>query len=252
MKVVALVSGGKDSTMNMLECIAHGHEIIALANLYPKRGLEEIDSYMFQSVGHDVIVAFAACCHLPLYRKEITGQPINQEYEYKPTDQDEVEDLFELLLEVKQAHPEVEAVSSGAIHSAYQKNRVENVCSRLGLTSLAYLWGQDQSVLLDKIIHANIHAIIVKTAVIGLNESDLGKSIKELQPKLIDLQSKHGINVCGEGGEFETLTLDCPLFKTHKMQLNSFSVIKHKECYFAPVSFIKIRSLELVEKIVCT
>lgn len=23
----------------------------------------------------------------------------------------------------------------------------------------------------------------------------------------------YGINVCGEGGEYETLTLDCPLFK---------------------------------------
>jgi diphthine-ammonia ligase len=25
--------------------------------------------------------------------------------------------------------------------------------------------------------------------------------------------SMYGINVCGEGGEYETLTLDCPLFK---------------------------------------
>ena len=23
---------------------------------------------------------------------------------------------------------------------------------------------------------------------------------------------KYGINVCGEGGEYETFTLDCPLF----------------------------------------
>ena len=24
---------------------------------------------------------------------------------------------------------------------------------------------------------------------------------------------KYGLNVCGEGGEYETLTLDCPIFK---------------------------------------
>jgi Predicted ATPases of PP-loop superfamily len=36
MKVVALVSGGKDSCYNMLQCIAAGHEIIALANLCPE------------------------------------------------------------------------------------------------------------------------------------------------------------------------------------------------------------------------
>lgn len=36
MRVVALVSGGKDSCYNMMQCKAEGHEIIALANLHPK------------------------------------------------------------------------------------------------------------------------------------------------------------------------------------------------------------------------
>lgn len=36
MKVVALVSGGKDSSYNMMKCVAEGHEIVALANLHPK------------------------------------------------------------------------------------------------------------------------------------------------------------------------------------------------------------------------
>jgi diphthamide synthase (EF-2-diphthine--ammonia ligase) len=35
-KVVALVSGGKDSCFSMLQCVAAGHEIVALANLRPK------------------------------------------------------------------------------------------------------------------------------------------------------------------------------------------------------------------------
>ena len=36
MRVLALASGGKDSTMAMIECIKQGHEIVALANLRPK------------------------------------------------------------------------------------------------------------------------------------------------------------------------------------------------------------------------
>lgn len=41
MKVVALISGGKDSCFNMMQCIAAGHEIVALANLYPvEKGIE--------------------------------------------------------------------------------------------------------------------------------------------------------------------------------------------------------------------
>lgn len=36
MRVVALISGGKDSSYNMMKCVAEGHEIVALANLHPK------------------------------------------------------------------------------------------------------------------------------------------------------------------------------------------------------------------------
>ena len=30
---------------------------------------------------------------------------------------------------------------------------------------------------------------------------------------LLFQKGKYGLNVCGEGGEYETFTLDCPLFK---------------------------------------
>eukprot|EP00240_Pyramimonas_obovata_P017998 CAMPEP_0118942704 /NCGR_PEP_ID=MMETSP1169-20130426/36690_1 /TAXON_ID=36882 /ORGANISM="Pyramimonas obovata, Strain CCMP722" /LENGTH=64 /DNA_ID=CAMNT_0006887767 /DNA_START=137 /DNA_END=328 /DNA_ORIENTATION=+ len=62
MKVVALVSGGKDSVMNMMMCEKYGHEIVVLANLLPAEdSTEELDSYMYQTVGHNVITAFAEC-----------------------------------------------------------------------------------------------------------------------------------------------------------------------------------------------
>lgn len=34
MKVLALISGGKDSIYNICRCIDQGHEIVALGNLY--------------------------------------------------------------------------------------------------------------------------------------------------------------------------------------------------------------------------
>ena len=36
MKTVALISGGKDSCFNMMQCVAAGHQLVALANLRPK------------------------------------------------------------------------------------------------------------------------------------------------------------------------------------------------------------------------
>ena len=54
-RVLALVSGGKDSCFSMLECVASGHSIVALANLKPHDEDEnELDSYMYQTVGHQV------------------------------------------------------------------------------------------------------------------------------------------------------------------------------------------------------
>ena len=50
MKVVGLVSGGKDSVFNLIECVAHGHEIVALANLNGQEEGVELDSYMYQTV----------------------------------------------------------------------------------------------------------------------------------------------------------------------------------------------------------
>lgn len=39
MKVVALLSGGKDSCFNLLECVANGHEPIAVGGLLPTAGV---------------------------------------------------------------------------------------------------------------------------------------------------------------------------------------------------------------------
>lgn len=35
MRLVGLISGGKDSLFNLLQCISAGHEIAAVANIEP-------------------------------------------------------------------------------------------------------------------------------------------------------------------------------------------------------------------------
>ena len=125
--VVALVSGGKDSCYSMQQCVNYGHKLIAIANLQPIENTDEMDSYMFQTVGWNVISAYAECLGLPIYKKIIRGQPVEQNLTYNRTIDDEVEDLFVLLSDVKKNHPEITAVCSGAILSDYQRLRVENV-----------------------------------------------------------------------------------------------------------------------------
>ena len=46
---------------------------------------------------------------------------------YRETESDEVEDMLQLIAHIKRCHPGIEAVSSGAIASDYQRLRVEHV-----------------------------------------------------------------------------------------------------------------------------
>lgn len=82
---------------------------------------------MYQTVGHDVIHLYEECLQVPLYRQTIKGTPIEQGSDYVKTEMDETEDLYELLHTVKERHPDLQAVSVGAILSNYQRIRVENV-----------------------------------------------------------------------------------------------------------------------------
>ena len=54
-------------------------QIVALANLLPaQQETDDLDSYMYQTVGHQVIAAYAQCMGLPLYRRCIMGQSADQ------------------------------------------------------------------------------------------------------------------------------------------------------------------------------
>lgn len=212
MKFVALISGGKDLFYNIHHCITQGHELIALANLYPVER-DEIDLFMFQTVGHDVIEQYQQCLDVPLYRQPITGGSKNQNLEYETTQDDEIEDLYQLLHRIVQAHPDVEGVSCGAILSHYQRTRVEHVCKQLNLTPLAYLWQRDQQQLMGEMCELGLDARLIKVAAIGLTTNHLGKSIQQMYPILLGLNQRFDVHICGEGGEFETLVFDACYFK---------------------------------------
>ncbi|KAF8691690.1 hypothetical protein HU200_040076 [Digitaria exilis] len=250
MEVVALVSGGKDSCFAMMRCLDYGHKVVALANLIPlDDAVDELDSYMYQTVGHQIVVCYAKCMGLPLFRRRIRGSTRDQGLKYNVTAGDEVEDMFALLSEVKRQIPSISAVSSGAIASDYQRLRVESVCSRLGLVSLAYLWQQDQTLLLEEMIRRGIVAITVKVAALGLKPSShLGKELAELKCHLLRMNESYGINVCGEGGEYETLTLDCPLFRNARIILDDYEVILHSADSIASVGILHPRAFHLEHK----
>ena len=91
MKVCVLVSGGKDSVFNAMKVVEHGHELVVLANLMPiDAAVVEADSWMIQTVGHEVVHSLSDCLGLPMVRRKTKAQSVRRGMGYVPSPGDEV------------------------------------------------------------------------------------------------------------------------------------------------------------------
>ena len=67
----------------------------------------------------------------------------------------------------------------------------------------------------------------------------LGKSIAELQPVFQKNHADFDFHICGEGGEFETVTLDCPLYKK-RIEITEQETVVLSDSKYDPVAYLKI------------
>ena len=78
---------------------------------------DELDSYMYQTVGHNAIDLYAQAMELPLYRGTIQGSSVCQGKVYTKSEGDEVEDLYKLLKKIK--------VATGTAQAAWRNKSYE-------------------------------------------------------------------------------------------------------------------------------
>jgi len=193
MRVAALFSGGKDSVFSIYIAQQYGWEVTHLITLQP----EHKESWMFHSVNIHLTGQLSEALGIPLLKRSTKGEK-----------EKELDDLTAILQNL-----DIDGVISGAIASEYQRTRIEKICDELGLKSFTPLWHKNQELLLRDQVHAGFHIIIVGVFASGFNETWLGRTIDEKTINdLVNIYNKHGINVAGEGGEYETLVLAGPLF----------------------------------------
>lgn len=119
---------------------------------------------------------------------------------------------------------DVEGVITGAIASDYQWDRINGVCHELGLKTISPLWRKDPDLLMEELINSGIKAIIVGVFADGLEAHWLGRSLdRQAVDELRKLRLRYGVNVAGEGGEYETLTLDSPLHR-ETLRIDSYEI----------------------------
>ncbi len=198
MKCAVLFSGGKDSCYAAWLAKEQGHELTCLISIFS----ENKESYMFHTPSIEKTKQQAEVMELPLLITKTKGEK-----------EEELIDLEKAIAEAKEKY-EIDCIVTGALQSVYQASRIQKICDKLELKCLNPLWQKDESEYLKELIRDNFKIAIVGVFAYPLDESWLGREINEQFIEDVEpLKEKYKIHVAGEGGEFETFVLNCPLFK---------------------------------------
>lgn len=199
MKVGVLFSGGKDSTYAAWLAKKQGYEISCLITLESKNP----ESYMFHTPSISKTKKQAEAMGIPLIIEETKGQK-----------EEELKDLENAIKKAKKKY-KIQGIVTGAVESVYQASRIQKICDKLDLKCFNPLWKKNQIGLLQELLKEKFKVVVTGVFAYPLNGSWLGREIDGAFIEDIKIMNeKYKISPSGEGGEFETFVLECPLFKT--------------------------------------
>jgi ABC transporter with metal-binding/Fe-S-binding domain ATP-binding protein len=198
LNIAVLFSAGKDSTFALFKVLKEGHRVPCIISIHPYN--DESLLYHFPN------------SHLFKKISECLGIPIIERYCKSIAKEDEMDQLTSSINEAISKYS-IKGVAHGTISSKFQLNIFKNICFNLKLELYSPLWNIDPNRYYNELFNSNFEILIIKVAALGLNNSWLGKIIdKTNYQKLKDLSKKYKFNITFEGGEAETMIIDCPLY----------------------------------------
>lgn len=198
MKLGVLFSGGKDSTYAAYLAGKEGHELVCLMTVHSKN----LYSYMFHTPSIKKTKEQAKAMNLPLLIDKTKGEK-----------EKELVDLERIIVKAIKKY-KIEGIVTGALHSDYQASRIQKICDKLKIKCVNPLWHKKELDYLNELVSNKFKVIIIGVAAYPLDSSWLGIIIdKQFIDEVSKLKEKYNIHPAGEGGEFESFVLDCPLFK---------------------------------------
>ncbi|MDF2736508.1 MAG: putative binding protein [Nitrososphaeraceae archaeon] len=228
MKVGCLFSGGKDSTFSLYLAQQRGLKIKCLLTLIPYSQ----DSYLFHYPNIWITKIQSQVLQIPIITKKIYSSSIDEEYK----------ELDQLIKKAKDEF-HLNGIVHGGISSNFQKNKFSTICEKYGLKLISPLWQVDQYDYMNKLLVNNFTIQIIGVSAMGLEANWLGTNLTPINLKsLILLSKKYGFNISFEGGEAETLVLDCPIFRKR------LEIRKSKTKWDGQRGIVEISDIVLLEK----
>jgi ABC transporter with metal-binding/Fe-S-binding domain ATP-binding protein len=197
-KLAALFSGGKDSTYAVFAAREQGHQISCLVTLHPPRD----DSLLFHYPNSWITRLQSEAMQIPLLESKVKSS----------SKEDEIAALDGTLAMAKSRYG-IDGVLSGGISSKFQKEIFDKVSSSHNMFHISPNWGSGAIEYMNGLLDKGFTVMLVGVSAMGLGKEWLGTIIdRQSLAKLQALSKKYGFNLNFEGGEAETLVLDCPLF----------------------------------------
>lgn len=192
-------SSGKDSAWAL-------HRMLDDANLHVTGLVTTLDSHRAQvplhGTGSDLLELQATSTGLPLELLLLPSPCSNEAY---------VASLGELALRARQAG--VECMAFGDLHLADVRSWRDGVFAELGFATHYPLWGTPTDALARAMLEGGLRALITGVDLRVLEPSWLGRPFD--QEFLTALP--HGVDPCGERGEFHTFVTAGPMFASSSL-----------------------------------
>ena len=191
MRFIMAYSGGKDCTLALDRMIRQGHQPVALYTTVTRRGIN-----FNHFIRKEVFQRYQESLGIPVFFCE-TAQLHNEE------------DIYTSLKNLIETY-DAEAVCTGDINIRGIALWNKHITERLGVTWQKPLWEESTDLLVQEVLEKGYSCFIKSVKRDSLSEEFLGK---KLSLEMLSEFRKIGIDVCGENGEYHTITVDGPIFK---------------------------------------
>ena len=215
MRVFVSWSGGKDSYLALYRALKSGLQVEFLFNMLGEDGI--------RSKGHglrkEIIEAQSKALEIPI----VYGNASWEDYET------EFKRVMKNLRKMS-----IEGGVFGDIDLQEHRNWVERVCGEVGLKAFEPLWNQKYETLLNSFIQSGFEAIVVSAKADLINKNWIGHP---LNWEFIEYLKRQNIDLCGEDGEYHTLTTNGPIFQRRIEIIKSKKVMKADRWFLEIVNF---------------
>ncbi|MCW4046832.1 MAG: diphthine--ammonia ligase [Candidatus Bathyarchaeota archaeon] len=209
MRVASLWTGGKDSSLACLKTMKD-HDVAYIVTFIWEK----------PSLSH------------PLPIIKLQSEAVKIPFLWERLDPPYKESYRDAIIELKEEYG-IEAVVTGDISyvDSFHGNWIDDVCEDTGVEVIKPLWEKDRKSIMKELIASGFKTIFTCVKKPWLTEDWLGKTIDGQRLKMMEeLHEKNGLDLCGEFGEYHTMTVDAPFF-TKAIQVPCFKKLKTENSY---------------------